>query len=153
MRVFLCVIFGNIVVIVLLLLIVVWLLGLYQQDVWWQSVLLFVCWSWVVGSVLVYVVFCVVVWWWGCLCDDIVSDSGLLLILLVWFSQIGFVQQLCECSVDVLCVVGVVVCVCGLYQIDVVILQQVMQILFVVSIIGEGDVFDYVLLFLCNVML
>lgn len=29
MRVFLCVIFGNIVVIVLLLLIVVWLLGLY----------------------------------------------------------------------------------------------------------------------------
>ncbi|MGA6537592.1 sulfite reductase subunit alpha [Stenotrophomonas sp. NPDC101269] len=143
---------GNTAVIALLLLIAVWLLGLHQQDAWWQSAPLPARWSWAAGSVVAYAVFCAVVWWRGRPRDDTASDSGPPPTLLVWSSQTGFAQQLCERSADALRAAGVAVRVRGLHQIDAATLQQATQALFVVSTTGEGDAPDHALPFLRNVM-
>ncbi|WP_422509008.1 sulfite reductase subunit alpha [Stenotrophomonas sp. GZD-301] len=143
---------GNAAVIALLALIAGLLLRLHQHDGWWQSAPLPAQWRWAAGSVVAYAAFCATVWWRGRPRDDTAGSGGPPPLLLVWASQTGFAQQLCERSADALRAAGVAVRVRGLHQIDAAALQQATQALFIVSTTGEGDAPDHALPFLRRVM-
>ncbi|WP_313346344.1 sulfite reductase subunit alpha [Stenotrophomonas sp.] len=145
-------VFGNLVVMLLLALVAWLLLRLHLEETWWQGAPLASHWRWAAGSVAAYAACCALLWWRGRRRDDHPREGDEAPLLLVWASQTGFAQQLCERSADVLRAAGVPVRVRGLHQVDAALLQQSTRMLLIASTTGEGDAPDHALPFLRQVM-
>ncbi len=142
---------GNLLVLAALAVLAFLLLRLHLQKDGWQGAPPASHWRWAIGSVLGYAALCALVWWRGRPRDDAGSEAQAP-ILLVWASQTGFAQQLCERSAETLRAAGLPIRIRGLHQIDSTALQQATQVLFVASTTGEGDAPDHALPFLRTVM-
>lgn len=143
---------GNLAVMLLLAVIAWALLRLHLGDAWWQSAPLASQWRWAAGSLVGYAAFCTLIWWRGRAREDHVADNGPAPILLVWASQTGFAQQLCERSAQALRAAGLPVRIRALHAVTAELLQRSGQALFVASTTGEGDAPDHALPFLRKVM-
>ncbi|MCF7749656.1 sulfite reductase subunit alpha [Bacillus subtilis subsp. subtilis] len=143
---------GNLLVISVLAVLAWLLLRLHLQDSGWQAAPLASRWRWAAASVLGYATVCALIWWRGRPRDDAAGSSGQAPTLLVWASQTGFAQQLCERSAEALRAAGMPVRLRGLHQIDASTLQQATRVLFIASTTGEGDAPDAALPFLRMVM-
>ncbi len=143
---------GNVLVMALLAMLAWWLLRLHLQEDWWLGAPLASHWRWAAGSLAAYAALCALLWWRGRTRDDAGSAAGEAPTLLVWASQTGFAQQLCERSAEVLRAAGVPVRVRGLHQVDAAVLQQTTRLLLIASTTGEGDPPDHTLPFLRRVM-
>ncbi|WNH49722.1 sulfite reductase subunit alpha [Stenotrophomonas aracearum] len=143
---------GNVAVMIVLALLAWLLLRLHLQEDWWRAAPLASHWRWAGGSIAAYAALCALLWWRGRTRDDAVADNGQAPLLLVWASQTGFAQQLCERSAEVLRASGMSVRVRGLHQVDAPLLQQSTRVLLIASTTGEGDAPDHALPFLRRVM-
>lgn len=143
---------GNVLVVALLAVLAWLLLRLHLQEDWWLATPLASHWRWAAGSFAAYAALCALLWWRGRTRDDVGSAAGQAPTLLVWASQTGFAQQLCERSAEVLRAAGVPVRVRGLHQVDAALLQQTTRVLLIASTTGEGDPPDHTLPFLRRVM-
>lgn len=143
---------GNVLVMALLAMLAWWLLRLHLQEDWWLGAPLASHWRWAAGSLAAYTALCTLLWWRGRTRDDAGSAAGEAPTLLVWASQTGFAQQLCERSAEVLRAAGLPVRVRGLHQVDAAVLQQTTRLLLIASTTGEGDPPDHTLPFLRRVM-
>ena len=143
---------GNLLVIALLAVLAWLLLRLHLQEPWWQGAPLASHWRIAAASMFGYAVLCALIWWRGRPRDDAAVAGGQPPLLLVWASQTGFAQQLCERSAEALRAAGVPVRLRGLHQVDASTLQQATQVLFIASTTGEGDAPDHALPFLRTVM-
>jgi sulfite reductase (NADPH) flavoprotein alpha-component len=143
---------GNIAVVTVLALLGWLLLRLHLQEDWWPAAPLGSHWRWAAASVALYAACCALLWWRGRRRDDGAGDDGQTPLLLVWASQTGFAQQLCERSAQVLRAAGLTVRVRGLHQVDLPLLQQSTRMLVIASTTGEGDPPDHALPFLRRVM-
>ena len=143
---------GNLLVLALLAVLAWLLLRLHLQDTWWLGAPLAAHVRWAAASVLGYAALCGLIWWRGRPREDAASADGQAPLLLVWASQTGFAQQLCERSAETLRAAGVPVRLRGLHQVDARALQQATRVLFIASTTGEGDAPDHALPFLRTVM-
>ncbi|MGE8262915.1 MAG: sulfite reductase flavoprotein subunit alpha, partial [Stenotrophomonas sp.] len=121
---------GNLAVMLLLSVIAWALLRLHLGDAWWQSAPLASQWRWAAGSLVGYAAFCTLIWWRGRAREDHVADNGPAPILLVWASQTGFAQQLCERSAQALRAAGLPVRIRALHAVTAELLQRSGQVLF-----------------------
>lgn len=143
---------GNVLVVALLAVLAWLLLRLHLQEDWWLAAPLASHWRWAAGTLTAYAALCALLWWRGRTRDDAGSAAGEAPTLLVWASQTGFAQQLCERSAEVLRAAGVPVRVRGLHQVDATLLQQTTRVLLIASTTGEGDPPDHTLPFMRRVM-
>jgi len=143
---------GTLAMLALLALLAGLLLRLHLQEDWWPGAPLASHWRWATASLAAYAALCTLLWWRGRPRDDVAREDEQAPLLLVWASQTGFAQQLCERSAEVLRAAGVNVRVRGLHQVDAALLQQTTRMLLIASTTGEGDAPDHALPFLRRVM-